>query len=69
MEIRNHRTETNDIVKGIIDDLDAAVVVANKRIAFGKITDTTKDKARMRGYVDGLMQAQLIVSKYGGYRM
>lgn len=67
MEIRNRRSELNSTVRDIMADLDAEVMAANKRIAYGKLTDTTKDKARMRGYADGLMQAQLIVSKYEGH--
>ena len=45
-------------------NLESEIEEANKRLAFGKITDTTKNKARLRGYVEGLMRAQMIINQY-----
>ena len=45
-------------------NIESEIEAANKRLAYGKITDTTKSKARLRGYIEGLMRAQMIINQY-----
>lgn len=63
----NVKTEgynVNPVDSSIRLNLESEIEAANKRLAFGKITDTTKTKARLRGYVEGLMRAQMIINQY-----
>lgn len=52
------------VVSSIRLNLESEIEAANKRLAYGKITDTTKNKARLRGYVEGLVRAQMIINQY-----
>lgn len=62
--IKKEGYNVNPVDSSIRLNLESEIEAANKRLAFGKITDTTKNKARLRGYVEGLMRAQMIINQY-----
>lgn len=62
--VKKEGHNVNPVDSSIRLNLESEIEAANKRLAFGKITDTTKTKARLRGYVEGLMRAQMIINQY-----
>lgn len=62
--IKKEGYNVNPVDSSIRLNLESEIEAANKRLVFGKITDTTKNKARLRGYVEGLMRAQMIINQY-----
>lgn len=62
--VKKEGYNVNPVDSSIRLNLESEIEAANKRLAFGKITDTTKNKARLRGYVEGLMRAQMIINQY-----
>ena len=62
--VKKEGQNVNPVDSSIRLNLESEIEAANKRLAFGKISDTTKTKARLRGYVEGLMRAQMIINQY-----
>mgnify|MGYP000953111069 FL=1 len=62
--VKKEGHNVNPVDSSIRLNLESEIEAANKRLAFGKIPDTTKTKARLRGYVEGLMRAQMIINQY-----
>lgn len=54
------------IVSAIQSDLSLAIIRARNRQLRSPMLD---DRIRESGYIDGLLRAQMIISKYGDYRI
>lgn len=54
------------IVGAIQSDLSLAIIRARNRQLRSPMLD---DRIRESGYIDGLRRAQMIISKYGDYRV
>lgn len=64
MEKRRSRADV--IIGAIQSDLSLAIMRARNRQLRSSMPG---DRVRESGYIDGLLRAQMIISKYGGYRI
>lgn len=64
--MQNRRSRAYVIVGAIQSDLRLAIIRARNRQLRSPMLD---DRIRESGYIDGLLQAQMIISKYGDYRI
>lgn len=64
MEKRRSRPDV--IIGAIQSDLSLAIMRARNRQLRSSMPG---DRVRESGYIDGLLRAQMIISKYGGYRI
>lgn len=64
MEKRRSRADV--IIGAIQSDLSLAIMRARNRQLRSSMLG---DRVRESGYIDGLLRAQMIISKYGGYRI
>ena len=65
MEVKD-RSRADVIVGAIQSDLSLAIIRARNRQLRSPMLD---DRIRESGYIDGLLRAQMIISKYGEYRI
>ena len=64
MEKRRSRADV--IIGAIQSDLSLAIMRAHNRQLRSSMLG---DRVRESGYIDGLLRAQMIISKYGDYRI
>ena len=64
MEKRRSRADV--IIGAIQSDLSLAIMRARNRQLRSSMPG---DRVRESGYIDGLLRAQMIISKYGDYRV
>ncbi|MDU6979295.1 MAG: hypothetical protein E6367_07550 [Veillonella sp.] len=64
MEKRRSRADV--IIGAIQSDLSLAIMRARNRQLRSSMPG---DRVRESGYIDGLLRAQMIISKYGDYRI
>jgi hypothetical protein len=64
--MQKRRGRSDVIVGAIQSDLRLAIIQARNRQLRSHMLD---DRIRESGYIDGLLRAQMIISKYGGYRI
>lgn len=64
--MQKRRSMADVIIGAIQSDLSIAIIRARNRQLRTPILD---DRIRESGYIDGLLRAQMIISKYGGYRI
>lgn len=64
MEKRRSRADV--IIGAIQSDLSLAIMRARNRQLRSSMLG---DRVRESGYIDGLLRAQMIISKYGDYRI
>lgn len=64
MEKRRSRADV--IIGAIQSDLNLAIMRARNRQLRSSMPG---DRVRESGYIDGLLRAQMIISKYGDYRI
>ena len=67
MEVMEKRRSRADVIIGAIQsDLSLAIMRARNRQLRSSMLG---DRVRESGYIDGLLRAQMIISKYGDYRI
>ena len=64
--MENRRSRADVIVGAIQSDLSLAIIRARNRQLRSPMLD---DRIRESGYIGGLLRAQMIISKYGDYRI
>lgn len=64
--MQKRRSRADVIVGAIQSDLSLAIIRARNRQLRSPMLD---DGIRESGYIDGLRRAQMIISKYGDYRV
>lgn len=64
--MQKRRGRSDVIVGAIQSDLSLAIIRARNRQLRSPML---YDRIRESGYIDGLLQAQMIISKYGDYRI
>lgn len=64
--MQKRRSRADVIVGAIQSDLRLAIIRARNRQLRSPML---YDRIRENGYIDGLLRAQMIISKYGDYRI
>lgn len=64
--MQKRRSRSDAIVGAIQSDLRLAIIRARNRQLKSPMLG---DRIRESGYIDGLLRAQMIISKYGDYRI
>ena len=64
--MQKRRSRADVIVGAIQSDLSLAIIRARNRQLRSPMQ---YDRIRESGYIDGLLRAQMIISKYGDYRV
>ena len=64
--MQKRRSRADVIVGAIQSDLSLAIIRARNRQLRSPMID---DRTRESGYIAGLLRAQMIISKYGDYRI
>lgn len=64
--MQKRRSRADVIVGAIQSDLSLVIIRARNRQLRSPMLD---DRIRESGYIDGLRRAQMIISKYGDYRV
>ena len=64
--MQKRRSMADVIIGAIQSDLSLAIIRARNRQLRSHMLD---DRIRESGYIDGLLLAQMIISKYGDYRI
>ena len=64
--MQKRRSMADVIVGAIQSDLSLAIIRARNRQLRSPMPD---DRIRESGYIDGLLRVQMIISKYGDYRI